>query len=157
MFVPSNRDVILLQRIPFQRVCVGRPYSLRSFCTLAFDFVREHPFGASRICPTTRFLLLASCKTQTENRFNLAPLTSFTPKGLLELFTVGAASAATVHRLRPVLLLVTIILLADRLRRRGPTFRNLIQIALCGALLLLPGLLESVRKLRTLAPTRSCH
>jgi len=83
---------------------------------------------------------------------------SLTSKGLLDLLTVGSASVATVHRLRPFLLTITVVLLADSLRRRGPTYRNIVQVTLCGVLLLLPRLANSVGKMGTVtAPTRSCH
>lgn len=75
------------------------------------------------------------------------------------MLTIGSASVSAVHRLRPVFLVVTLVLIIDRFRRKGVTRDNLLHVAFTGALLLLPRFLEAVRQPKVVGRHGggSCH
>jgi hypothetical protein len=79
-------------------------------------------------------------------------------QALLDIFTIGSASAATMHRLKPLFLAITLLLLVDRFRRKGVTRDNLLHVALTCALLAVPRILDVVKKPHpVVAHTGSCH
>ncbi|KAK9440230.1 hypothetical protein VB005_04851 [Metarhizium brunneum] len=65
---------------------------------------------------------------------------------LLDVLTVGSASVSAVHRLQPVFLAITLVLLGDRFRRRGLTRDNMLHLVFTCVLLGLPRVLEALKK-----------
>jgi hypothetical protein len=77
---------------------------------------------------------------------------------LLDISSVGSASATALHRLRPLFLLTTLLLLIASVRREGLCRRSLLRIAVSGLVLGLPQLSTFAR--RSWTPTaahKSCH
>lgn len=80
-------------------------------------------------------------------------------KALLDIFTIGSASVSAIHRLRPIFLAVTLVLIVDRFRRKGLTRDNMLHVALTCALLALPRVVDVFRKPQVVGHghTGSCH
>lgn len=77
---------------------------------------------------------------------------------LLDLTSIGSASAATVSNLRPIFLSITVLILLDSLRRQGFNRHNLIRILASGLVLVLPKVLGYYQKAVAIdAPKHSCH
>lgn len=77
---------------------------------------------------------------------------------LLDLTSIGSASAASITRLRPVFLAITIVIILDSLRRQGLSRHNVIRIVLSALVLLLPQIHGSYQKITTVGPPKkSCH
>jgi hypothetical protein len=77
---------------------------------------------------------------------------------LLDLTSIGSASAATVSNLRPIFLSITVLILLDSIRRQGLNRHNLIRMLASGLVLLLPKVLGYYQKAVEIdAPKHSCH
>lgn len=77
---------------------------------------------------------------------------------LLDLTSIGSASAAAFSHLRPVFSAVTLLILLDSIRRQGLNRHNVLRILVSGLVLILPTALGYYQQPVTTDPSReSCH
>merc|ERR1711939_430628 len=77
---------------------------------------------------------------------------------LLDLTTLGSASAAAFNHLRPVFLAVTLLVLLDSIRRQGLNRHNLVRILLSGLVLIFPRAFDYYQQtVTTNLSKKSCH
>lgn len=121
----------------------------------------------SSLSPVLSALLHSSCcwlpVGYTYSRTLLLPtLTSLTIinfiQTLLDLTTLGSASAAAFNHLRPVFLAVTLLVLLDSIRRQGLNRHNLVRILLSGLVLIFPRAFDYYQQpVTTNLSKKSCH
>ncbi|OBT67353.1 hypothetical protein VE03_02995 [Pseudogymnoascus sp. 23342-1-I1] len=77
---------------------------------------------------------------------------------VLDLTSIGSASAASISHLKPFFSAITLLVLVDSIRRQGFTSRNLLRALVSGLLLLLPTALAYFQPAAPVeAPRHSCH
>ncbi|PMD36335.1 hypothetical protein L207DRAFT_637458 [Hyaloscypha variabilis F] len=77
---------------------------------------------------------------------------------LLDLTSIGSASAATVSNLRPVFLSITVLILLDSIRRQGFNRHNLLRILISSLVLFIPRLQSYYQQATAVeTPKHSCH
>jgi hypothetical protein len=77
---------------------------------------------------------------------------------LLDLTSIGSASAATVSSLRPVFLTLTVLILIDSIRRQGLNRHNLLRILASAFVLVFPKVLGYYQQAVAVeTPKHSCH
>jgi hypothetical protein len=77
---------------------------------------------------------------------------------LLDLTSIGSASAATISSLRPVFLSITVLILLDSIRRQGLNRHNLLRIFASVLVLFIPkiqGYYQEAVAIET--PKYTCH
>ncbi|KAH8763939.1 hypothetical protein F5882DRAFT_19942 [Hyaloscypha sp. PMI_1271] len=77
---------------------------------------------------------------------------------LLDLTSIGSASAATISSLRPVFLSITVLILLDSIRRQGLNRHNLLRIFASVLVLFIPkiqGYYQEAVAIET--PKHTCH
>lgn len=79
-------------------------------------------------------------------------------KTLLDFFSIGSASASQFQSLRPFFFWVTLLILAESIRRNGLDRRTFYRIAISGFFLALPRLSNFAKQAANPAtPHHSCH
>ena len=77
---------------------------------------------------------------------------------LLDLTSIGSASAATVSNLRPVFLTITVLVLFDSIRRQGFNRHNLLRIVVSTLVLCIPRIQSYYQQAAPVdTPKHSCH
>jgi hypothetical protein len=100
-------------------------------------------------------MLLASCENPLICNLNLC---SRDYQTVLDLTSIGSASAATVSKLRPVFLTITVLILLDSIRRQGLNHRNLLRILASVLVLFIPKIQGYYQQaVAPETPKHSCH